>query len=87
MSTAFFWDKGKNSFICERRGIGLKDFSKDLTYIFNSIEDIVKLLTANRETIIYSECDVAFTVDSLIFEIAKRGFIVVVSNYYEVNEE
>ena len=89
MSTAFFWDKEKTKFICERRGIGLEgnDFGKDLTYVFSSSEDIVKLLTADKEKIIYNEYDVAMTVDSLIFEIANRGCIIVERDYYKVNEE
>jgi len=84
MSTGFFWDKGKKKFICERRGIGLgsNDYGKNLTYVFNSIEDVVKLLTSERERIIYNEYDVALTVDSLLFEIKTRGCIIIIPDYY-----
>ncbi len=85
MSTAFFWDRGRKHFICERRAIGLEshDFGKDLTFVFNSRDSLIKLFKAEREEIIYDEHGVARTVDSLIHEISNRGAIIFVPNYFE----
>ena len=87
MSTAFFWDKGQKKFICERRGIGLEgnDFGKDLTFIFNSPQDVIKLFATDKENIIYDEYGVAWTVDSLIYQISQRGCIIIVWNYWKEN--
>jgi len=85
MSTGFFWDKEQKKFICERRGIGLEgnDFGKDLTFVFNSPQDVVKLFATDRENIIYDEYGIAWTVDSLIFEITQRGCIIIVKDYWK----
>jgi len=85
MITGFFWDRDQKKFICERRGIGLEgnDFGKDLTFVFRTPQDVVKLFATDRENIIYDEHGVAWTVDSLIFEITQRGCIIIVKDYWK----
>lgn len=78
MSTEFYWDKNEKKLIFTRYAGGIEDVDKDrdLRYVFNSVEDLVKFLTQDGETIIYSEYGIPYTVESMRCEIMRRGVIV-----------
>ena len=84
MSTAFFWDKEQKEFICERRAWDL-DFCGRRTYlfVFNSPNDLIKLLTEKRDRIVYDEYGIMWTVDLLRYDVLNRGIVVFCSEYWK----
>jgi len=88
MSTAFFWDKERKQFICERRGWDL-DFCgiRTFLFVFNSSTDFMKLFAERRDRIIYDENGTMWTVDLLKYEILNRGFVVFCEGYYETGDD
>ncbi len=89
MSTAFFWDKKKTEFICERRAWNEKMMGMQNTYlfVFNTPEDFIRLFSEERERIIYDERDTAWTVDLLRYEILYYSIVKFIKAYYIVEDE
>jgi len=76
MKTTFFWDKSQREFICERRATGTEGLGKNLVFAFKDPADVARLFTTNKETLIFDEHGVCWTVDSIRYEIQKRGNII-----------
>jgi len=77
MSTEFYWDKEKKELIFTRYAGGIPEEGKDLKYIFNGVDNLVKFFKEKDETIIYSEYDIPYTVASMKSEIIRRGAILI----------
>jgi len=87
MSTAFFWDEKQKKFICERRAWN-GDFKGrgQYLFVFNSVQDFIELMNAERTRLVYDEYGLIWTVDLLRYDILNKGFVVFCFEYWS-NEE
>ena len=77
MSTEFYWDKEKKKLIFTRYAGGIEEEGRDLRYVFNGVDNLVKFFKEKKETIIYSEYCIPYTVASMQYEIMNRGVILI----------
>ena len=71
----FYWDRDTTKPIFVKHAGGVRKVKRDLFFVFNSIDDLIKFLLADSNTVIYRGDRDLFRVGPLRTEMEKRGVI------------